>query len=181
MDDDEDLIRVKICLLGDGEVGKTSLIQKFVYDKFDDMYLKTLGVKTTKKIEEIDHPKGKGKVKVILVISDIMGQFHFAKMLSSYLNGARGAIVVCDFTNKESLVNLQGWIEYVNKVTGGIPIIIVGNKNDLEDQFEFTHSELKEFSREIKRPMVISSAKTGENVESMFRTLAEICAYNTFS
>ena len=181
MDDVEDKIVIKICLLGDPQVGKTSLIRKFVYDKFDDMYLQTLGVKTTKKVEEIDHPKGTGKVNVILVISDLMGQFHFTKMLGNYMLGAGGAIVVCDFTNNESFTNLQGWIDYVNEVVGDIPIVIVGNKNDLKSQFEFTYSKLEEFSKSINRPVVITSAKTGENVESMFRPMAEICAYNTFS
>jgi small GTP-binding protein len=168
-----DELKMKVCLLGDSEVGKTSLIRRFVHNEFDDKYLLTIGTKTSKKSLVIDHPKQDIKLNTTLMINDIMGQFNYSNMMETYIQGAVGGILVCDLTNKETLENLKGWVEYVHRVIGEIPLVIVANKSDLTDDFKFYIDELQEFASAYKAHTHVTSAKTGENVEAMFKDIAE--------
>ncbi|MDG6221373.1 MAG: ADP-ribosylation factor-like protein, partial [Candidatus Thermoplasmatota archaeon] len=92
----------KFCLLGEGAVGKTSLIRRFVTDQFDDRYITTIGTKVTKK--SLDLPPGSGADRVEMMIWDIMGQQGYRTMLQeSYFSGAAGALAICDVTRKDTL------------------------------------------------------------------------------
>lgn len=165
--------KLKICLLGDGAVGKTSLLRKFVYDEFDDKYLMTFGAKTTKKLMGLSSPKDGTPVQLTLMISDIMGQKDVSNVHDAYMFGTKGAIIVCDVTRKETLDSVQGWIDKVNKISGDVPMVFVANKYDLRDEAQFDIDELKDIAEGINCPAYVSSAKTGENVELAFITLGE--------
>ncbi|MCX6658706.1 MAG: GTP-binding protein, partial [Euryarchaeota archaeon] len=102
---EDDLMKVKVCFIGDAGVGKTSLIKRYVLDVFDDRYIATIGTKVTKKIVDVD-----GQAKVMMLVWDIMGQKGFRELLrEAYFFGAHGAIAVCDLTNKETLEELRYW------------------------------------------------------------------------
>ena len=100
-------ISQKICLVGDFSVGKTSLIRRFVERQFKDEYLSTVGVKISRKNIEICPQEKEEKYLLQLLIWDIEGQTKFKGITPSYLQGAKGAIVVADVTRAETLTHLQ--------------------------------------------------------------------------
>jgi small GTP-binding protein len=168
------ILKFKICLLGDGAVGKTSLIRRFVEDAFRDDYLLTIGTKTSKKRLFIKKPEYQKHIHVTLIIWDIMGQISFRKLLHpTYLKGARGAILVCDLTRKETLEHLDDWIDSLYVEGKVVPSVFVGNKCDLVDNHAFGKAELESVASAYGSPFYITSAKTGEYVEDAFRALTE--------
>jgi small GTP-binding protein len=174
MFESSDTMKMKICLVGEGAVGKTSLIRRYVLDEFDDRYISTLGAKITKReltIERTDNGKG---IRVDMTIWDIMGEKGFRELLKeAYFHGAQGILAVCDVTRKDTLPALESWISAIETVTGRIPIEFLANKADLKDQLTFTESELREMSDSYRSPYLFTSAKTGDNVERAFRDIAE--------
>ena len=167
-------MKVKVCLVGEAAVGKTSLIRRFVLDDFDDKYIQTLGTKVSKK--ELTIPPGQGveAVKIDMTIWDIMGQKGFRELLKeAYFYGAKGVIAVADVTRKTTLDDLDDWIEGVYSVTGKIPIQFMANKWDLKEQAELDEEELVQATKAYDSPFFLTSAKTGENVETAFQNLGE--------
>lgn len=168
---DEDLMKVKVCFIGDAGVGKTSLIKRFVLDVFDDRYIATIGTKVTKKIVDVQAPDG--EAKVMMLIWDIMGQKGFRELLrEAYFFGAHGAIAVCDTTNKETVEELRYWIKALTDVAGDVPVVFAGNKVDLENERVVKEEDLKDLAGKYKSEAYLTSAKTGQNVETAFKTLA---------
>ncbi len=163
----------KICLIGDPEVGKTSLVKRFVLDQFDGDYILTLGAKVMKKVVQINSD-GQDYTATLL-LWDIMGQKHFKIIESVALENVVGGLVVCDMTRKETFDNLKYWIESVWKISHGIPIIILGNKSDLQEEVQVTDKQMKEFSKKFTSTWYLTSAKTGDNVDDAFTKLAEYC------
>ena len=165
-------MKIKICLVGEAAVGKTSLIRRFVLDDFDDKYIQTLGTKVSKK--ELSVSQDGEAVKVDMTIWDIMGQKGFRELLKeAYFYGAKGVIAVTDVTRKTTLDDLDDWIEGVYSVTGKIPIQYMANKWDLKDQAEIGEEELVQATKAYDSPYFFTSAKTGEGVEAAFQNLAE--------
>jgi small GTP-binding protein len=166
---------VKICLVGEGRVGKTSLIRRFVYDEFPDKYITTIGTKITKKNVILKDPKKHTKTKVRMLVWDIMGQQGFRQMLQdAYFFGCQGVVAVCDITRKDTMKFLKDWIDAVHSVAGKIPIVFLANKCDLKGQAAFKIKELEKFSMNYNRSYAyLSSAKTGKNVDLAFRILGE--------
>jgi small GTP-binding protein len=168
---DDDLMKVKVCFIGDAGVGKTSLIKRFVLDVFDDRYIATIGTKVTKKIVDVEGEPG--EPKVMMLIWDIMGQKGFRELLrEAYFFGAHGAIAVCDLTNKETLEELRYWIKALTDVAGDVPIVFAGNKADMEHERVVKDQDLEELAAKYKAKAYMTSAKTGQNVEAAFKTLA---------
>jgi small GTP-binding protein len=165
----------KICLIGSGEVGKTSLIKRYILDIFDDKYLKTLGTKVSKKELNLDYPEKDLKLHLTLLIWDIMGQATFRSLLQeSYFFGAAGALAVCDSTRVNTLDTLQEWVKSLHKVVGEKPIIVLANKSDLEEQREISPKMLEEVAAKYNSIYLYTSARTGENVEKAFLELGKL-------
>jgi small GTP-binding protein len=171
-------IKVKICLVGDAKVGKTSLIRRYVLDVFDDEYITTLGTKVSKKKVIIKHDDK--KFEIVLSIWDILGQEDFRNIQNMAFKGSKGTLMVCDITRKDSLMNLQNWITRVKEVTKEIPFIILANKSDLKDQYDFNEEELKDFATGLNMPYYLTSAKTGENVIKTFFQISEMIITKIF-
>ena len=168
----DDLLKLKVCLVGDSGVGKTSLIRKFVYDEFSDKYLTTVGTKITKKKLVVPNPKGDGEIGVDMAVWDIMGQHGFRVLLQeAYFFGVDGIIAVCDLTRSETLEGAEDWLDSTRECAGVVPVITVGNKNDLEDQRNVKEEDLKGVAKKYDAECYTSSAKTGKNVEQMFGAL----------
>ncbi len=162
----------KICLIGDGGVGKTSLIGRYVYDIYDDKYLATIGTKVSRKVILLNYPDKDIQVKINAMIWDIMGQRAFRSLLhEAYFYGAKGIIGVCNLTDEETLASLNEWIESAKKVVGEIPIVLLANKSDLKDEIKLSESELKTTATSLNAQYLYTSAKTGENVVNAFLTL----------
>ncbi len=161
--------RYKVVLLGDGSVGKTSLVKKYVYRKFDDSYIKTLGTNVYKKFIELE--EGKDKISINLQIWDVMGQDIFPNVMKNYLKGTAGFLIVCDLTNKDSFVGIQNWIRNACDANEECSGVLLANKCDLEDH-AFGVSALESASKAFNAPYFVTSAKSGDNVEEAFRTIS---------
>ncbi len=166
-------MKVKICLVGEGAVGKTCLIRRFIHDQFDDRYISTLGAKVSKKELQVD--ANGNPVDVDMTIWDIMGEKGFRELLKeAYFHGAQGVLAVCDITRKETLTDLDEWVAAVVKVTGKIPVEFLANKVDLKEEQAFSIEELEAAAKSHDAPFLFTSAKTGENVEEAFAQLAKL-------
>jgi len=159
----------KICLLGDGAVGKTSLIRKYVFDRFEDKYIMTFGTKVSKKQITI-HRDGE-EYNLTFLIWDILGQRVHNNLHSAYYKGASGAFIICDTTRLETLEGLKEWIRVFRGVNEDSPLILLGNKFDLVDQAQFGSEELGQVASELDVPHHMTSAKTGAFVEESFMEL----------
>ena len=172
-------IKRKICLLGDGGVGKTSLIRRFVLNSFDDKYLVTIGTKVSKKVITTKHPSKDADVELTMAIWDIMGHMGVTRVHTNYLLGAKGALIVCDLSRKGTLEGCVKWIEVMREKDPDIPIILLGNKSDLIgkkdmgiDLWDFGEAELAEFAKKYNFTYFLTSAKDGLNVEESFASLS---------
>ncbi len=127
MSESEDVLKAKICLIGDSCVGKTSLIRRYVHNEFDDRYVSTLGARICKKEMTVDSEGG--DVRVNMTIWDIMGEKGFRELLmDSYFDGAGGILAVCDLTREETFEGLKDWITAVRLITGDVPIAFGGTR-----------------------------------------------------
>lgn len=167
-------MKVKVCLVGEAAVGKTSLIRRFVLENFDDKYIQTLGTKVSKKELTTASMEPSGEMKIDMTIWDIMGQKGFRELLKeAYFYGAKGILAVCDSTRRKTLEDLDDWIEGVYSVTGKIPIEFLANKVDLKDQVQVSEDDMVQAAKAYESPFHFTSAKTGVNVELAFQSLAE--------
>ncbi len=165
-------VKKKIILVGDGGVGKTSLIRRYVVDKFDDKYIATIGSKITAKELQIDMEWQVFDLK--LQIWDILGQRGFSRLQSASFRGSDGAFLVVDITKKESLKSLETyWIPQLRGIVGSIPLVILANKSDLIEYAEFNVKELEIFASNYKAQFYLTSARNGENVKRAFNVLGK--------
>ena len=165
----------KICLIGEGGVGKSSLIKRFVFDQFSDGYICTIGTKITKKEVLIKPEPQREETNVTMLVWDIMGQQGFRNLLKeAYFFGTDGAIAVCDITRKKTLGELKGWVQSLYSITNKVPIVFIGNKSDLIGSAELNFEDVKAFASNYEDSTVfLSSAKSGINVNLAFKALAE--------
>jgi small GTP-binding protein len=169
-------LKTKVCLVGEQMVGKTSLVRRCVQNEFDDRYITTLGVKTSKKELTLQFPGG-GRMEVHLAIWDFMGQEGFRELLKdAYFIGARGILAVADVTRRPTLESLGPWIETVRSVAGNVPLVLAINKADLSGQAVYSDEEISRFAATYDAPFIRTSAKTGANVEAAFGRLATAVA-----
>jgi small GTP-binding protein len=163
----------KVALVGDSSVGKTSLIRRFVVDVFDDKYIATIGAKVSKK--DLEYKLPDKTVYLTLMMWDILGQKDYKKMRVQGLTGAHGVIMVSDLTRLETLKSVEDfWLPEIGEVVPNAPILLVGNKSDLAPADSPGALELKQISIKAEIPLLLSSAKTGENIEATFRRIGEM-------
>ncbi|MHA1669093.1 MAG: Rab family GTPase [Promethearchaeota archaeon] len=164
-----DTFKYKITLFGAGNVGKTSLLIRYIKDYFSADLKQTIGSNFLIKDIELEE-----NVNVRLLLWDIGGQEKFQKLRSIYFKGSNGALGVYDLTNSQSLLKLPGWISSIKKsVKKAIPMIILGNKSDLERQVD--RSEAEDLAKRLNCEYLETSAKTGVNVELAFEMIAKAC------
>lgn len=167
MESDEQVFRYKMVLFGNTNVGKTSLVERFINDKFEENYLSTLGYNVYEKWVSYD-----GKI-LSLMIYDIGGQERFAELRMKYAQGANTAFIVYDITDKLSFASLKNWRMDLFQFAGEIPFIIIGNKKDREDAREVPMELAVEYAQELgAQKFLETSARTGEGVEEAFKELA---------
>lgn len=163
--------KLKICLVGEQGVGKTSLIHRFVSGAFDESYIRTLGVLVSKKtVTLVDPPR---PIRADLMVSDIMGKLRFLDLFKdAYFQGTQGVLAVFDVTRKPTLSALRTWIDSIRETVGRVPVYALGNKIDLRERRETNEADAAETLRLYDCPILYTSAKTGENVEEAFHGLA---------
>ncbi len=163
----------KVIVIGDPAVGKTSLLTKFSTKKFNSQYLPTVGVNIVKEVMDINI-QGKN-TKINLMLWDIAGQPQFYMLHKPYFNGADGMFLVFDITRASTFSNVNNWYNSAVKYgLSGIPRVLVGNKIDLEDQRKIIKPHTQHLSEKLNAEYFETSAKTGVNVDKMFRRMAEL-------
>lgn len=160
----------KMCVLGEEAVGKTSLIRRFVVEKFDDKYIATIGTKSSKKTMSIK--SGDINVNLTMIIWDILGQKKFSELKRSAYKGANSAFIVLDLTRIETLYSFKEWLNSLYEVAPDIPVVVLANKSDLNPAFGI--DEIKEAIGDRAFPFYLTSAKTGTNVNPAFYTLGKM-------
>ena len=163
---------LKVIVVGDGAVGKTTLATHFTYGNFIEAYKMTIGVDFFIKDVQI------GDDVVKLQIWDTAGQERFAFIRPNYYQGTSGGLMVFDVNRLESFNNLDKWLEEVTTNCGNIPLLLLGNKIDL-DMRQVKKSKAKKYAKKKKLPYYETSAKTGEQVFDVFSELATIL-YNKY-
>ncbi|VEP17613.1 Small GTP-binding protein domain protein [Hyella patelloides LEGE 07179] len=164
------IISKKICLIGDFSVGKTSLIRRFIEDKFSDKYLTTIGVKISRKPITIEP----NTQQINLLVWDIEGQTKQTTITTNYLQGAHGAIVVGDLTRTNTLKHIPSHLELFLEINPQCKTVVALNKFDLVSPEKLDKLvELNNFNnREQVIDTYVTSAKTGDYVNTMFKELA---------
>lgn len=168
-------LKSKICLVGEKAVGKTSLIRRYVLDMFDEQYVTTIGTRVSKKEVHVFLPERDLLVEVDLQIWDIMGEKGFRELLKeAYFYGANGVLAVADLTRRRSLDELDDWVDGVEQIVGKVPILIAVNKSDLVSSAQYGERDVEQVARAFSCPYVMTSAKSGSNVEEAFRRIGQM-------
>ncbi|MHA1459806.1 MAG: Rab family GTPase [Promethearchaeota archaeon] len=161
----------KICVVGNGGVGKTSMVLRYCENSFKESYMMTIGSNfSTKTVELTNHPE----LQVKLQLWDLAGQKHFSFVRPPFYRGATGIIYVFDLTRRSSFADLLEWREEVEKVIGQKPCLVVGNKLDLANQGQ--REVAKQDGEAVKYEMHAmkyfeTSAKEGDSVGEIFELL----------
>ncbi|CAG9316761.1 unnamed protein product [Blepharisma stoltei] len=160
--------KFKIVFLGDLGVGKTSIINQFMYGTFDPNHQPTIGIDFLSKTMYIDDRTFR------LQLWDTAGQERFRSLIPNYIRDCTVAVIVFDITQRSSFLSLDKWVEDVKTERGGdVVIAIVANKSDLLEKRAVSYEEAEEKAKNLNVLFVEVSAKTGNNVKLLFGTLSK--------
>ena len=153
----------RICLIGDSNVGKTSLLTRFVDNSYNENYNNTIGVDF--RVISLKYKDIIAKVH----IWDTAGQERFKSIAINYFRSTHGFIFVYDITDENSFSNIENWINLAfNNSTNHLINFLVGNKTDLEDERQIKKKDAEEFAKSRDLFFLETSAKNNDNVEKLF-------------
>jgi small GTP-binding protein len=158
------LFHVKVILAGDGSVGKSSLLRRYVFDEFIDNHNMTIGMDTHTKLTRVP---GLGPVKIHTW--DLAGQPQWAAVRESFYLGSHAMALVFDVDEPASIQNLPEWIIECRSKVPGIPVLVVANKTDLPHKVP--SSRIGKWALDNRYEFIATSCKTGYNVNAMFEKL----------
>ena len=166
----DDLPHIKIVLVGPSYSGKTSILSRYIEGTFNGNSIpSTQPAFFTKEITVHG-------VKALLDIWDTAGQERYRSLSPLFYHDANAGIVVFDRTERKSFDGTSGWVNELHQERGDqIFIMIAANKTDLENQIQVSLNELEEFSSSLGVDGMETSAKTGENIQLLFETIATKC------
>ena len=154
---------IRLLMIGDSSVGKTSLVVRYDEDSFSTMFMTTIGVDYRDKLITLE-----GR-DIKLQIWDTAGQESFRSITRSYYRGAAGALLVYDITRRETFNHLASWLEDAKQhAHSNMTIMLIGNKSDLTHRRAVTYEEGEAFAKEHGLVFMETSAKTAFNVEDAF-------------
>ena len=162
---------IKITILGSSSVGKTSIIKRYIENKFDETSTGATIVGTF----HVKRIKIDPFTEANLQIWDTAGQELYRSLAKNYLHDSKGVLVVFDLTNEKSFEELDSWLEDINNtVSENVPKILVGNKSDLQEKV-ISDEKASKYAEEHKMKYQIVSAKSGINIELLFETVGNEC------
>ncbi|KAJ3681765.1 hypothetical protein LUZ60_014338 [Juncus effusus] len=177
------LAKYKLVFLGDQSVGKTSIITRFMYDKFDNTYqiiisqfllpFFFINIQATIGIDFLSKTMYLEDRTVRLQLWDTAGQERFRSLIPSYIRDSSVAVIVYDVASRQSFLNTSKWIEEVRTERGSdVIIVLVGNKTDLVDKRQVSIEEGEAKAQELGVMFIETSAKAGFNIKALFRKIA---------
>ena len=161
-------IDLKILLIGDTSVGKTSILSKYIDDIFEENQISTIGVEYKVKSLIIN-----GR-KINLRIWDSSGQERFRSITQSFFRNAEGILYIFDLTEKKTFEGVKQWLIDSESYNLNIKKILVGNKVDLVEKRKVEKEIIDNFVKKIQLKYYEMSAKDGTNIDNVFRELAEM-------
>ena len=161
-------INLKILILGDCTVGKTSLLLRYTDDNFTESHVSTIGVEYKVKTIEIN-----GK-SIKLQIWDTSGQERFRSITKNFFRSADGVLFVYDITSKESFTNIKEWLKNAQDVGNNFEKILIGNKCDLAEKRQVKEEDLEKLGQKMGMTTFETSAKENINVSVIFQKMGEL-------
>lgn len=180
MDDEgvsvEDLIKLKLIVVGNQGTGKSSILNRFVNDTFEENYQATIGLDFQSKNITI-HDQD-----VRLIIYDTAGQEKFRSLIPMYIREAQIILLIYDISDRASFESIPRWIQEVNEVLNNKEVVfaLIGNKIDLESERKVTFEEGKKLAQKNNYVFQEVSAKNGQNFENLFEVKLFDSVYNKF-
>ena len=165
-------IFLKLLLIGDSYVGKTSLLQKYTEDEMPEMHCATIGVEFKEKTVKINNREIK------LQIWDTSGQERFRSITQNFFRNADGIAIVFDVTNRNTFKNVKNWLSDIQAIDSNIKMILVGNKIDLVDKRVIDKNILEEYAKKQNLPFYETSAKNNINLKEVFSRIVELIFEN---
>ena len=157
----------KILLLGDSEVGKSCFLMRYADNVFVDNYITTIGLDYKLKYIQLDS----GQV-IKVQLWDTAGQDRYRTIAKNYYKGSHGILLLYDVTKSSSFENIREWIKDIREeVYEKAIIFLIGNKIDKKDQIKIKTEEGEKLAEEFNIPFFEASAKSGENVDEIFKAL----------
>ena len=165
-------IKLKLLIIGDSAVGKTSMLLKYTDNFFPESHLATIGVEF--KTKDIQY----NGYNINLQVWDTAGQERFKSITKSFFRNANGIIFVYDITQKNSFKNVKDWIKDSEANDTGFKRILVGNKIDLQNKRQVQLNEVKDWADKKNLEVIEASAKTGANIDKAVMKLIELILQN---
>lgn len=159
---------VKVLLLGDTSVGKTNLLFRFIENDFIESHLSTIGFDFKSQVVTLED-----NTSIKLQIWDTAGQERFMAITRNLFLRAQGILLVYDITEINSFNHIKTWIESIRNVSEVMPIVLLGNKSDMEEKRKVTHEEGQRLAQEYNLQFLETSAKENSNVREAFITITK--------
>ena len=158
--------KIKLMVLGDSSVGKSSILTKYCKNQFLSKYITTIGIDFQIKYLNINNKR----IKV--QIWDTAGQERYRVVTKNYFNSSNGFVIIYDITNRVSFNNINNWMEQIESLVGkDVKCILFGNKNDLDNKRDVQIEEGEELAKKYNCPFFETSAKEGNNIEEGFKEI----------
>ena len=165
-------LKLKLLIIGDSNVGKTSMLLNYTDNYFPESHLATIGVEYKAKEIKTD------KYNIALQIWDTAGQERFRSITKSFFRNTNGILFVYDITSRRSFQSVKDWIKDSEMHDSGFEKILVGNKIDLEPKREVQTDELKEYGLKKKIDIIETSAKERINIDEAFKKIVDLILGN---
>jgi Ras-related protein Rab-11A len=151
---------IRISFLGDAGCGKTSIINRFIEDKFTDVHLTTIGLEKNEK-----KMKMKDGTQLKVILWDTAGQERFKTMTKTPIKASQGIVIVFDLTKKVTFENLDNWVKTIKENNNNAPIALFGNKSDMIEEIEINNEDAENYAKEKGMFYFETSAKENVNIK----------------